>query len=95
MKNTGVSRSVDDLGRIVIPKEIRDNLGIDYKDKIDIFTDNDLIILNTTKNQCAICNCNIKEKYIECKNKCICLNCYKNILENAEGLPRQNKITKK
>ena len=45
MKSTGVVRRIDELGRIVIPKEIRRNLGIRDGENIEIFTDNDSIIL--------------------------------------------------
>ena len=45
MKSTGVIRRIDELGRIVIPKEIRRNLGIRDGENIEIFTDNDSIIL--------------------------------------------------
>ncbi len=45
MKATGVVRRVDPLGRIVIPKETRDVLGIHIKDPLEIFLENDRIIL--------------------------------------------------
>ena len=45
MKSTGVVRRIDELGRIVIPKEIRRNLGIRDGENIEIFADNDSIIL--------------------------------------------------
>ena len=45
MKSTGVTRRVDDLGRIVIPKEIRKNLGIRDGESLEIFTEEDSIIL--------------------------------------------------
>ena len=45
MKSTGVVRRIDELGRIVIPKEIRRNLGIRDGENIEIFTENDSIIL--------------------------------------------------
>ena len=45
MKSTGVVRRIDELGRIVIPKEIRRNLGIRDGENIEIFIDNDSIIL--------------------------------------------------
>lgn len=45
MKSTGVIRRIDELGRIVIPKEIRRNLGIRDGENVEIFTDNDSIIL--------------------------------------------------
>lgn len=45
MKSTGVTRKIDELGRIVIPKEIRRNLGIRDGESLEIFTDSDNIIL--------------------------------------------------
>ena len=45
LKSTGVIRRIDELGRIVIPKEIRRNLGIRDGENVEIFTDNDSIIL--------------------------------------------------
>ena len=45
MKSTGITRRIDDLGRIVIPKEIRKNLKIKENEVIEIFINNDEIIL--------------------------------------------------
>ena len=45
MKSTGITRKIDELGRIVIPKEIRRNLGIRDGESLEIFTDEDSIIL--------------------------------------------------
>lgn len=45
MKSTGVVRRIDELGRIVIPKEIRRNLGIRDGENVEIFTESDSIIL--------------------------------------------------
>ena len=45
MKATGVVRRIDDLGRIVIPKEIRNLLNIQNNDNIEIYIDNKNIIL--------------------------------------------------
>lgn len=45
MKSTGVIRRIDELGRIVIPKEIRRNLGIRDGENVEIFTESDSIIL--------------------------------------------------
>lgn len=45
MKQTGVTRKIDELGRIVIPKEIRRNLGIRDGEALEIFTSEDSIIL--------------------------------------------------
>ena len=45
MKSTGMVRRVDELGRIVIPIELRRNLGIDEKDSLEIYVEEDQIIL--------------------------------------------------
>ncbi|WP_312071855.1 AbrB/MazE/SpoVT family DNA-binding domain-containing protein [Anaerotignum propionicum] len=45
MKATGITRKVDDLGRVVLPIELRRNLGIEVADTLEIFTEGDDIIL--------------------------------------------------
>lgn len=45
MKSTGIVRKVDELGRIVLPVELRKNLGINIKDPLEIFTSSDKIVL--------------------------------------------------
>ena len=45
LKSTGITRKIDELGRVVIPKEIRRNLGIRDGESLEIFTDEDSIIL--------------------------------------------------
>jgi AbrB family transcriptional regulator, transcriptional pleiotropic regulator of transition state genes len=44
MKNTGMVRKVDELGRVVIPIELRRNLGIGEKDPLEIYTEEESII---------------------------------------------------
>jgi len=55
MKSTGIVRKVDELGRIVIPIELRRTLNIQVKDPVGIFTDGDTIILRGYKPRCYIC----------------------------------------
>ncbi|WP_341466231.1 AbrB/MazE/SpoVT family DNA-binding domain-containing protein [Bacillus cereus] len=45
MKSTGVTRKIEELGRIVLPKELRRTLGIAEKDPIEIFVEDEKIIL--------------------------------------------------
>ncbi|MEC2940363.1 AbrB/MazE/SpoVT family DNA-binding domain-containing protein, partial [Bacillus cereus] len=56
MKSTGVTRKIDELGRIVLPKELRRTLGIAEKDPIEIFVEDEKIILQKYKSYdaCAI-----------------------------------------
>ena len=45
MKSTGIVRKVDELGRVVLPIELRRNMGIEIKDSLEIFVDENMIIL--------------------------------------------------
>lgn len=49
MKSTGIVRKVDELGRVVIPIELRRTLGIAEKDSLEIYVDDDRIILKKYK----------------------------------------------
>ena len=56
MKSTGVVRKVDELGRIVLPAEIRQNMDINVRDALEIFTDEGRIILQKYQPACIFCN---------------------------------------
>ena len=45
MKSTGIVRKVDELGRIVLPMELRKMLDLNVKDPVEIFVDDERIIL--------------------------------------------------
>ena len=77
MKSTGVVRRIDELGRIVLPKEIRRTLGIDEKDPLEIYVEEDRIILTKFSEMCTFCG-QVKDlkKY---KGKCVCLKCAKSL----------------
>lgn len=53
MKSTGIVRKVDELGRVVIPIELRRTLDIEQKDPLEIFVNNDQIILQKHKPNMA------------------------------------------
>ena len=55
MKSTGITRQVDELGRFVLPIEIRRALGINVKDSLEIFTDEGRIILQKYQPACIFC----------------------------------------
>ena len=55
MRNTGMSRAIDTLGRIVLPKEIRDSLNLTTGVRLDIGVSNDKIILSRNEAFCACC----------------------------------------
>ncbi|MFD1269516.1 AbrB/MazE/SpoVT family DNA-binding domain-containing protein [Paenibacillus motobuensis] len=54
MKSTGIVRNVDELGRVVIPKELRRTLGIGEKDPLEIFTYGEQIILRKYVPGCVL-----------------------------------------
>lgn len=55
MKSTGIVRKTDELGRIVIPKEIRRSLSINECDPLEIFVDGDKVVLKPYKPGCTFC----------------------------------------
>jgi transcriptional pleiotropic regulator of transition state genes len=55
MNDTGIVRRIDDLGRVVIPMELRRTLGIRVKDPLSISVDGERIILEKHSDHCAIC----------------------------------------
>lgn len=55
MKSTGIIRKVDDLGRIVLPIELRRMLDIAERDELEIYIENDHIILQKYKPTCVFC----------------------------------------
>ena len=73
MKSTGIVRKVDELGRIVLPIELRSTLGIEEKDRIEIFVDGESIILRKYQPACIFCD-NAKD-IINYKGKNICPDC--------------------
>ena len=56
MKSTGMVRKVDELGRIVIPIEMRRTLDIEEKDVLEIFVEEDRIILRKHEVACVFCD---------------------------------------
>ena len=79
MKSTGIVRKVDELGRIVLPIELRRTLGIEEKDRIEIFVDGESIILRKYQPACIFCD-NAKD-IINYKGKNICPDCIRALRE--------------
>ena len=73
MKSTGIVRKVDELGRIVLPIELRRTLGIEEKDRIEIVVDGESLILRKYQPACIFCD-NAKD-IINYKGKNICPDC--------------------
>lgn len=77
MKSTGIIRKIDELGRIVLPMEVRRNFGIDTKDPLEIFTDGERIILSKLEEVCHFCTS--ARKVSTFKGKKVCRTCLKAI----------------
>ena len=73
MKSTGVVRKVDELGRIVIPIELRRTMGIDVKDAMEIYVDNEKIILKKYEPACIFCG--NAEDVVNYQGKNLCKGC--------------------
>lgn len=73
MKSTGIVRKVDELGRIVLPIELRRTLDIAEKDALEIYVDDDAIVLKKYEPSCIFCG-NSKD-VVSFKGKNICPKC--------------------
>ncbi|MHC1684932.1 MAG: AbrB/MazE/SpoVT family DNA-binding domain-containing protein [Clostridiaceae bacterium] len=73
MKSTGIVRQVDRLGRIVLPKELRDALRIGCKDPMAIYVEEDLVILKKYEPACVFCG--QAREISRFKGKNICSSC--------------------
>lgn len=78
MKATGIVRKVDEVGRIVLPVELRSVLGIDNRDSVEIFTEDNKIILKKYEPACIFCGST--ENVTVFKNKQVCENCVKELM---------------
>lgn len=77
MKATGIVRKVDELGRIVLPIELRRTLDIEIKDPIEIYVDGDFILLKKYEPACIFCG-NAKN-VSSVKGKNVCADCLKEL----------------
>ena len=75
MKSTGIVRKVDELGRIVLPIELRRTMDIAEKDAIEIYVDGASIILRKYEPTCIFCG--DAKNVINYRGKNICPNCLK------------------
>lgn len=79
MKSTGIVRRVDELGRVVIPIELRNKFGIAEKDPIEIFVDGSNIVLKKFEPNCIFCGST--KKLSTYKDKLVCGKCLAKLTE--------------
>ena len=79
MKSTGIIRKVDELGRIVLPIEMRRTLDIAERDELEIFVENDRIVLQKYEPSCIFCTSS--RGLITFRGKNICKDCLDRLKE--------------
>lgn len=77
MKSTGIIRRMDELGRVVVPIEIRNQFNIAEKDPIEIYVEGEKIVLKKFQQNCIFCG-NTKH-LVAYHDKLICEECSKKI----------------
>jgi len=80
MKDTGVVRKIDPLGRLVIPKEVRDALGLGVNEPVQIYVNGDMICVKKYIKACLICG--NTDEIFAIKGKNICMQCAKLIKQD-------------
>ena len=81
LKATGIVRKVDELGRIVIPIELRRTMNIEEKDALEIYVDGNSIILKKYEPACILCG--NAEDVINYKGKKLCRSCLVELSEQV------------
>ncbi len=82
MKSTGIVRKVDELGRIVLPIELRRSLGIEEKDALEIYVEGSSVILRKYQPSCIFCD--DAADVVNFKGKNICPRCLKELKEQGK-----------
>ena len=82
MKSTGMVRNVDELGRIVLPKEMRKTMNIHKKDPLEIFVEGDSIILRKYEATCIFCGGT--EDLVTIDKHMVCKGCIAKLSAAAE-----------
>lgn len=83
MKSTGIIRRLDNMGRVVIPKEIRKLLDMrEAVDEFEIYMQDDCIVLKKHKPTCIFCNA--EEDCIEFENQIVCKACIEKLQLKAK-----------
>lgn len=77
MKSTGIVRKIDELGRIVLPMELRRSYNLNIKDSVEIYTEGNAIVLKKHEPCCIFCG--ESNNITNFKGKNICDSCKKQL----------------
>ena len=83
MKSTGIVRRVDELGRVVIPIELRNQFDISEKDPIEIYVDGSTIVLKKFVPNCIFCGSD--KDLTQYRDKQICKKCINKICRKTRN----------
>lgn len=81
MKNTGIVRHVDELGRIVLPKELRKTLDIKEKDPVEVWTEGNTVVLKKFSDTDKCKHCGATENVVKVDGIIICGKCAYKLLD--------------
>lgn len=73
MKSTGIVRKIDNLGRVVLPIELRRVFDIDREDPVEIFVDDNYIMLKKYQPACIFCS--DAKDVVDYRGKKVCVAC--------------------
>lgn len=77
MKSTGIVRKVDELGRIVLPIELRRTLDIAERDELEIYLDDDKVVLRKYEPSCIFCSSS--RNLVTYRGRNVCMDCIRNM----------------
>jgi transcriptional pleiotropic regulator of transition state genes len=83
VKRTGIERKVDQLGRVVLPAEVRRRFGIRAGDMIEIAVDSDAILLTKVEDRCVFCGG--AAELTEFSGKLVCRSCISRLASERPG----------
>ena len=89
MKETGIIRPIDELGRIVLPMELRRSLDLKPKDGVEIFVDKDRIILKKYVPSCIFCGSS--GELTVYKDKLVCASCLADLGSHSASSEEEKK----
>ncbi len=92
MKSTGIIRKLDELGRVVIPIELRNKFNLSEKDPLEIYVDGSNIILKKYEVNCIFCG--KSENLRDFKDKPVCISCLNKLGSLTEKKKRIIRKTK-
>jgi transcriptional pleiotropic regulator of transition state genes len=81
LKSTGIVRRVDELGRVVLPIELRRTLDIEIRNPLEIYVEGDMVILKKYEPACIFCG--EAKEVVDFKGKIICSSCARELAAEA------------